>query len=155
MGTGTTTTTTTTTITIEWTRATSWPGGPRSRNVASVVRLGLALLVSACASPAPWGLAIEAPPAPNARAIPVTVTAHGFEPNRIEVASGETATLVFTRRVEHTCAKQVIVELDGKHDLTRDLPVDQPVAVTLRFDRPGELGFTCGMKMFGATIVVR
>ena len=122
---------------------------------APVTRLALVFVVSACSAATPWGHAVEAPAAPNARAIPVAVTAQGFEPKRIEVGTGETATLVFTRKVEHTCAKQVIVELDGKREVTRNLPLDQPIAITLQFDKPGELGFTCGMKMLGATIVVR
>lgn len=111
------------------------------------------LAVAGCVSSQPWGSAVEAPVA-NARPIAVSVTSEGFVPKQIDVQRGETVSLVFTREVEHTCAKQVIVELDARREIRRDLPLHQPVAIAVRFERAGELGFTCGMKMLGGTIDV-
>lgn len=113
------------------------------------------LVLGGCPSQTSWGHAIEQPAAPSARRIDIAITQQGFEPKRIEVASGQNVTLVFTRQVEHTCAKKVIVLLDEHAEVARDLPMQQPVAIGLRFDRAGELGYTCGMKMLGGTIVVR
>jgi Cu+-exporting ATPase len=118
-----------------------------------VRRTLIILAVSACVSSQPWGGAIEVPTA-GARPITISVTSDGFVPKQIDVSRGETVSLVFTREVEHTCAKQVIVELDAHREVRRDLPLHQPVAIALRFDRAGELGFTCGMKMLGGTITV-
>lgn len=110
--------------------------------------------VAACATGQPWGRAVETASVAHARTIPIEVTRAGFVPDRIQVEHGEVATLVFTRNVEHTCAKQVIVEL-ARREVRRDLPLRQPVSVALHFEHAGELGFTCGMKMLGGTIVVR
>lgn len=118
------------------------------------MRAALAILAaSACVSSQPWGSAIEAP-ATGARQLTITVTSDGFVPKQVDVQHGETVSFVFTREVEHTCAKQVIVELDAHREVRRDLPLHQPVAIALHFDRAGELGFTCGMKMLGGTVTV-
>lgn len=113
------------------------------------------IAAAGCVASQPWGSATETMPAADARSISIAVTRDGFVPKQIDVRHGETVSLVFTREVEHTCAKQVIVELDGHREVRRDLPLHQPVAVSLRFERAGELGFTCGMKMLGGTLTVR
>lgn len=111
-------------------------------------------LLAGCAAGQPWGSAVETTATRQTRSIPIGVTNAGFVPDRVEVEHGESVTLVFTRTVEHTCAKQVIVELDAHREVHRDLPLHEPVAVALQFEHAGELGFTCGMKMLGGTIVV-
>lgn len=112
------------------------------------------LLAAGCASSQPWGSARETTPVSGARQLAISVTSEGFVPKQLDVSRGETVSLVFTREVEHTCAKQVIVELDGHREVRRDLPLGQPVLVAVHFDQAGELGFTCGMKMLGGTITV-
>ena len=89
------------------------------------------------------------------KTIQIDVTPRGFEPSRLELARGDQALLVFTRKVERTCAERVIVELDAHARVERDLPLNQPVVIPLLFDGAGELGFTCGMQMLGGTIIVR
>lgn len=98
---------------------------------------------------------MEMPPTMARNTIQVTVTERGFEPSHIEVLRGDSVLLVFKRKVERTCAKRVIVELDARERIERDLPLNQPVVIPLSFDGAGELGFTCGMQMLGGTIVVR
>lgn len=91
----------------------------------------------------------------SSRRIDIAVVESGFEPTGIKVASGETVTLVFTRRTEHTCAKEVVVYLSDDKTVKRDLPLNQPVEVTVMFSHPGELGYACGMSMHGGVIEVR
>ncbi|CAN5917806.1 hypothetical protein BH11MYX2_BH11MYX2_04660 [soil metagenome] len=116
----------------------------------------LALLsLSACVQSSPAGRATEMPAMSSARPIEIAVTSRRFDPSSVDVTIGETATIVFTRKVQRTCVKRVVVALDDQHNLERDLPVDQPVALTLSFDRAGEVGFSCAMMMQGGVIHVR
>ena len=113
------------------------------------------LLLSACVQPPLTGRAIETPATPSARTIQIAVTSRGFEPSSVDVAMGETATIVFTRKVQRSCVKRVVVAIDDHHNVERDLPVDQPIPITLEFDHTGEIGFSCAMMMQGGAIHVR
>lgn len=116
---------------------------------------GLVLLaVAACVHPPAAAHAVVSTASAATRNIAIAVTARGFEPDSVDVDLGETATMVFTRKVERTCVKRVIVALDDDHNIERDLPIGAPVAITLTFDRPGELGFWCAMAMRGGAIHV-
>lgn len=114
----------------------------------------LGLLVG-CVTPSTAGHAVIAAPAVNTRAITVEVTARGFVPDSVDVFLGSVTTLIFTRKVERTCVKRLVLGLDDEHTVERDLPIDQPVALTLKFDRVGELKFSCAMGMrFGSIRIV-
>ncbi len=117
--------------------------------------LVLACSLVGCASPAPWGRAVEVPPARAGRTIDIAITPRGFDPRHVVVAAGETVRLVFTRTVARTCVTRVIVRTAEDRAIERDLPHRVPVAITLRFDRTGELGFHCPMAMYGGTIEIR
>jgi plastocyanin domain-containing protein len=86
--------------------------------------------------------------------IDVTVTEDGFSPKRLTVKKGEPVTLVFTRRTDRTCAKDVVIYVDDTNTISRKLPLNQPVEVTVTFPKTGERGFACSMKMHGAAIMV-
>ena len=118
------------------------------------MRCALLVTLTACLHPAPAGHATTLPDSPGVRRIPIAVTRRGFEPDVVDVRSDETVTLVFTRTVERTCVKRVLVYLDRDHDVARDLPLGQPVAISLHCDRPGELVYACSMQMTGGTIRV-
>ena len=111
------------------------------------------ILAVGCASGPPWGRASLLARRPQ-RTIEIAVSQHGFSRSRVTVHAGETVDLVFTRTTEHTCAKRVVVSLDVDQRIERDLPVGTPVALTLHFDHPGELGYSCSMGMFGGVIDV-
>jgi plastocyanin domain-containing protein len=113
-----------------------------------------ALALVACASPYPWGHARIATDAREGRTIEITATRTAFSPNRIEVALGEIVRLRFVRTTSNRCAREVIVNLDGEHQLRRELPVNGAVELVLEFDHVGELGFSCGMAMLGGTITI-
>ena len=91
----------------------------------------------------------------QARRIDISVTKDGFEPKGITVQKGEEVTLVFTRKVERTCAKSVVVRLDGDTKVEKALPLDTPVEITATFPKAGELGYACSMDMLGGVITVR
>lgn len=104
---------------------------------------------------APLVLSVSAARADKApRRIDVTVTEEGFLPKRLTVKKGEPVTLVFTRRTDRTCAKDVVIYVDDDHTMSRKLPLNQPVEVTVIFPKSGERGFACSMKMHGAAIMV-
>lgn len=88
------------------------------------------------------------------RRIDISVTEDGFLPKRLSVKKGEPVTLVFTRRTERTCAKDVVIYLDDDKTVSRKLPLNQTVEVTVTFAKSGERGFACSIKMHGAAIVV-
>lgn len=115
----------------------------------------IAIALVGCAPRTPWGRATVAPASTATRVVPIEVTRDGFVPKRIVVRTGEAVTLTFTRRVERTCVTHVVLSLDAETRIERELPVGEPVAITLRFDAPGEIGMSCPMNMHGATIEVR
>lgn len=114
-----------------------------------------ALMLVACTSSMQWGGATLATPPPAARAIEITALRTKFDPNQISVRVGEIVRLRFTRTTGNSCAREVVVSLDGQHQIRRELPVGVPVEIALRFERSGELGFSCGMAMLGGSIDVR
>jgi plastocyanin domain-containing protein len=81
----------------------------------------------------------------------VAVTERGFQPDRIQVASGEQVTLRFTRKAERTCADAVQIEGDPvKHVL----PLNAPVDVKVTAPKAGQLAFACPMNMYRGSIIV-
>ena len=96
------------------------------------------------ASPQPQGAA--------PRIIDVAVTNAGFTPARIEVPPGTHVTLRITRRIEATCAKDVML---GGKKVVEHLPLDKPVDVDLGVVKGGEVTFACSMDMLKGTVVVR
>jgi plastocyanin domain-containing protein len=85
----------------------------------------------------------------------ITVTEHGFEPAAIIVPRGVPVTLRFHRKVEKTCATEVIMTVDGKQ-LRVDLPLDKPVEMRVTFPTAGAVEYGCAMDhMVKGTITVR
>ena len=82
--------------------------------------------------------------------VAIEVTDEGFVPAVVTLPKGKPATLVFTRKIEETCAKEVIFTASGeKHDL----PLKQPVRVTLPAERPDTMDYACGMNMLTGKVV--
>ena len=111
---------------------------------ASVAALGVAATVALGALTGCGGTKL----APGEVAI--DVTDEGFTPAMVRVPKGKPATLVFTRKVEATCATSMVFTASGeKHEL----PLHQQVRVTLPADRPDTLDYACGMKMLTGEVV--
>jgi len=82
--------------------------------------------------------------------VAIDVTDEGFVPATVTIPKGKPATLVFTRKIEETCAKEVIFTASGeKHEL----PLKQQVRVTLPAERPDMLDYACGMNMLNGKVV--
>lgn len=101
----------------------------------------------------------EPAPAPNTanepagqQRVEVQVNAGGYEPSEVEARAGQPLTLVFTRTTDQGCGHELSIPSE---DITRELPLDEPVAVTFTPRETGEIRFTCGMDMYDGKIVVR
>jgi plastocyanin domain-containing protein len=124
------------------------------------VALCAILLVAACSSEMPtkteWKAPATAPaPAPVVAHVDIAVTEAGFEPARVAVPRGQPVTLVFTRKTDKTCAKAVVLNVDEKTRIEKDLPLGQPVTIAATFPTAGELHYTCGMNMVTGVLAVR
>ncbi len=84
----------------------------------------------------------------------ITVTRAGFEPEQIKVPAKTPVTLVFTRKTDRTCTKEIVIKLDGNKKIERPLPLDKPVEIDVTFPKAGTLGYACAMDMNKGTIVV-
>jgi len=100
----------------------------------------------------------SSPPAAKAKdpsRIEITVTEKGFEPESVNVPAGKPVTLVFDRKTDKTCAREVILTMDDGKTIERKLPLDTPVELAVTFPKAGKLGYACSMEMFKGAIVVQ
>ena len=93
-------------------------------------------------------------PADSAR-FEIKVTDNGFEPADVAVPAGKPVTLVFERKTDQTCAKQVILTMDDGKKIEKQLPLNTPVELAATFPKAGKLGYACGMDMIKGTITVQ
>ncbi len=93
-------------------------------------------------------------PADPAR-IDIKVTDKGFEPADVSVPAGKPVTLVFERKTEQTCAKEVVLTMDDGKKIEKALPINTPVEIAATFPKAGKLGYACGMDMIKGTITVQ
>lgn len=77
----------------------------------------------------------------------IAVTEDGFRPDAIHVPMGRPVTLVFERKTDATCAKDIVVFVDGAQKIERSLPLNQPVEIEATFPRAGTLTYACSMDM--------
>ncbi len=84
----------------------------------------------------------------------IAVTDEGFKPDDVKVPAATPVTLVFTRKTDHTCAKEVVMMLDGKKVETA-LPLNTPVEIAATFPAAGKLSYACGMDMVKGTLTVQ
>ena len=120
--------------------------------------LAIAGLMGACSKsenksadkPAP---ADRAPPAMGDR-IAISVTEKGFEPENVSVPSGKPVTLVFTRKTDSTCAKEVVIPVEGQR-IEKKLPLDEAVAIEITFPKAGQITYACGMDMIKGVVTVQ
>jgi plastocyanin domain-containing protein len=74
-----------------------------------------------------------------------------YRPSSLKLKKGIPARLTFIRTSDETCGQQIVLPAYG---ITRDLPLNQPVAVTFTPKRTGTFSFTCGMRMMRGKIIV-
>lgn len=113
-------------------------------NVAGLVLIGLIV----------WWFWLSKPRAQRAASAVVDVIVDGgvYTPARIEVAVGRPITLRFLRKDPSPCAEKVLFDALG---VSADLPIDQPVELTVTPAAAGEYAFTCQMQMYRGTLVAR
>jgi plastocyanin domain-containing protein len=83
--------------------------------------------------------------------IDIRVAEGVYTPDRIAMSVGETVQLRFTRQDPSPCA--ALVQFEGL-SISRELPVEEPVTLAVRYDQPGEYAFTCQMGMYRGQVVV-
>lgn len=86
------------------------------------------------------------------RTIEISVTRKGFEPARVRVKKGEPLHLVVTRKTEDTCATELIIAAEN---LSKDLPLNQPVVFDFTPTKTGEVTYACGMGMVTGVLLVQ
>lgn len=84
--------------------------------------------------------------------IAVTADERGFTPAAVETQHGSKLTLRFTRTTDATCADKVVFPEAG---IEKDLPLKQPVDISVPTDKARTLSFQCGMGMFKSAVIVR
>lgn len=104
--------------------------------LASILALSLAAPVLAAAKP---------------RVVELTVTKEGFVPAEVKVRKGEPIKLVVTRKVERTCATEIVLDRTG---IKKDLPLGKAVEIEFTPDRNGQIRYACAMDMVGGVLLV-
>lgn len=121
--------------------------------VVRVVLACLALGVVACSAGAadkPEKAPVFEGPVQNL--VEMTVTESGFTPQNVRVKAGELVTLVITRKVEATCATEIVID---EYGINAKLPLNTPVRVSFTPKKSGMLKYGCAMqKMIGGVIKV-
>ena len=115
----------------------------------SYLVIGLIALIL-CATT--FALPLTAKPRPRLQKFTVKITEQGFEPISLTLRRGVQARITFLRMTDRTCATEVVIRDFG---IKRDLPLNQPVVVTLTPKTKGEFSFTCGMNMMRGKLIVR
>jgi plastocyanin domain-containing protein len=87
--------------------------------------------------------------------IAISVTETGFEPGNVRVTKGQPVVLVFTRKTDKTCAKEVVIKVSEKQTIEKKLPLGTPVEIATTFPTSGELRYGCGMNMHTGVISVQ
>jgi plastocyanin domain-containing protein len=83
--------------------------------------------------------------------ITIAITADGFVPQRSYVRVGEPVTLIVTRMVEQTCAKDIVIE---DYAILVPLPLGKPAQVRFTPTRPGRIRFAaCAINLVAGEIV--
>jgi hypothetical protein len=86
------------------------------------------------------------------RKVEVTVTRDGFVPAEIPAKKGEILNLVVTRKVEKTCATELVQKEQG---VFAPLPLEKPVTVTLKAPKDGQLRFSCAHGHIAGNVVAQ
>jgi plastocyanin domain-containing protein len=89
---------------------------------------------------------------PRRQTATVKITERGFEPYVLKFRRGIRTRITFVRTTDATCANEVVFPEFG---IRRELPLNQPVVITLTPTKRGEFSFTCGMNMMRGKLIVQ
>ena len=121
----------------------------------AILTLALAVTLGACSKDTPKKDPPSIAATPTEGRFDIAVTEKGFEPADVAVPAGKLVTLVFNRKTDQTCAKQVVIKLDDGKTIEKDLPLNTAVEVATTFPKAGRLSYACGMNMMKGTITVQ
>ncbi len=82
----------------------------------------------------------------------ITVGPQGYAPAEVTLRARRPNRLVFTRTTERGCAHQVQIPAYGIRPT--NLPLNQPVTITVTPEETGRFTFACAMNMTKGTILV-
>ncbi len=85
------------------------------------------------------------------RVVRIEVNKKGFVPAEVKLKAGEPVRLVVTRKVEKTCATEIVIKDFG---IDKALPLDRPVEIAFTPTRRGHARFACSMDMIHGVLVV-
>jgi len=74
-----------------------------------------------------------------------------YQPARIKVPSGKKTTIEFLRKDGSPCAATIIFP---DFEISKELPLNNSLAIDLPPMEPGEYAFHCPMKMYSGTLIV-
>ncbi|MFL5300314.1 MAG: cupredoxin domain-containing protein [Anaeromyxobacteraceae bacterium] len=114
-------------------------------------KLLLAPIAAAVLASAPSASATPAKNVKGAQVVEIAVTKDGFVPSTVTVKHGKPVKLVVTRKVERTCATDIVSKDLG---VNQALPLDKPVTVQITPQKAGEYRFACAMDMIAGTLKV-
>ncbi len=93
----------------------------------------------------------SANPVQGSNQIVMTVTSDGFVPADIKVKMGQPVKLTITRKVEQTCATDIVIKDYG---IKKPLPLNQAVEVEFTPTKSGKIKYACAMNMIRGEIIV-
>jgi RND family efflux transporter MFP subunit len=88
----------------------------------------------------------------SAEAVKVELNEEGYKPSSVTVVAGQPARIAFVRTTDKTCGTEIVFP---SLNITRPLPLNQPVLIEFTPEKSGEVAFECGMKMLRGTVVVQ
>ena len=89
---------------------------------------------------------------PAVQNVKIVVNEQGYQPSTVTLRAGVPTRLTFLRITEKTCGTEVVFP---SLNITRALPLNEPVMVEFTPATSADVAFTCGMNMLHGTIVVR
>ncbi len=104
------------------------------------------------APPAAANVEPSAAAKPTAQVVEISVTKAGFVPAEVTVKAGQPVKLMVTRKIEKTCAKDIVIKDYG---IKQPLPLDQTVEVVFTPTKPGTTRFACAMDMIAGVVVAK
>ncbi len=101
-----------------------------------------------------WWFWLSTPKATRAlgQIVDILVANGVYTPSRIEISAGKPITLRFLRKDASPCAEKVVFD---QLALVAELPLDVPRDLSVTVPTPGEYQFTCEMRMYRGTLVVK
>ena len=93
-----------------------------------------------------------APTAKREQRIALSVTSKGFEPASVRLKAGQPVRLIVTRKVESTCATDIVVHDFG---IKKALPLNKPVEIRFTPRKAGTIRYACAMDMIAGSLIVQ